>query len=141
MQEKKEKEYKKHIGAMIKFFGESAATLCYAAWTLVGGPNNEGGVNSDLHYDFPGQTPRSVFFFEGEEAKKLDSDVIDPAFAACLMANAATVSALADEWNSAQKREEDGGCSAALLFLSISLFSSLPPYFLVCVCASRKENE
>ena len=94
----KKKEQKKHIGAMIEFFGESAATLCYAAWTLVGGPNNEGGVNSDLHYDFPGQTPRSVFFFEGEEAKK--RDVIDPAFA-CLMANAATVSALADEWISA----------------------------------------
>ena len=95
-QEKKEKEYKKHIGAMIKFFGESAATLCYAAWTLVG--EGEEGVNSDLHYDFPGQTPRSVFFFEGEETKK--RDVIDPAFE-CLMANAATVSALADEWISA----------------------------------------
>ena len=81
---------------MIKFFGESAATLCYAAWTLVG--EGEEGVNSYLHYDFPGQTPRSVFFFEGEEAKK--QDVIDPAFA-CLMANAATVSALADEWISA----------------------------------------
>ena len=95
-QEKKEKEYKKHIGAMIKFFGESAATLCYAAWTLVG--EGEEGVNSNLHYDFPGQTPRSVFFFEGEETKK--RDVIDPAFE-CLMANAATVSALADEWISA----------------------------------------
>ena len=64
--QKKEKEYKKHIGAMIKFFGESAATLCYAAWTLVGDPNSDKeGVNSDLHYDFPGQTQRSVFFFEG----------------------------------------------------------------------------
>ena len=98
--EVQEKEQKKHIGAMIKFFGESATTLCYVAWTLVGDPNSdkEGGVNSDLHYDFPGQTPRSVFFFEGEKAKKLD--VIDQAFA-CLMANAATVSALADEWISA----------------------------------------
>ena len=66
-----------------------------------GDPNSdkEGeGVNSDLHYDFPGQTPLSVFFFEGEETKK--RDVIDPAFE-CLMANAATVSALADEWISA----------------------------------------
>ena len=85
--EVQEKEQKKRIGEMIKFFGESAATLCYAAWTLVGDPNSEGeGVNSDLHYDFPGQTPRRVFFFEEEEAKK--QDVIDPAFA-CLMANAA----------------------------------------------------
>ena len=98
--EVQEKEQKKHIGAMIKFLGESATTLCYVAWTLVGDPNSdkEGGVNSDLHYDFPGQTPRSVFFFEGEETKK--RDVIDPAFE-CLMANAATVSALADEWISA----------------------------------------
>ena len=98
--EVQEKEQKKHIGAMIKFFGESAATLCYAAWTLVGDPNSdkEGGVNSDLHYDFPGQTPRSVFCFEGGEARK--RDVIGPAFA-CLMANAATVSAFADEWISA----------------------------------------
>ena len=87
--EVQEKEQKKRIGEMIKFFGESAATLCYAAWTLVGDPNNaskEGGVNSDLHFDFPGQTPWSVSFFESEEAKK--RDVIDPAFA-CLMANAA----------------------------------------------------
>ena len=66
----------------------------------MGDPNNsEGeGENRDLHYDFPGQTPRSVFFFEVGGAKK--RDVIDPAFA-CLMANAATVSALADEWISA----------------------------------------
>ena len=44
--EVQEKEQKKHIGAMIKFFGESAATLCYAVWTLVGDPDNaskEGG--------------------------------------------------------------------------------------------------
>ena len=71
--EVQEKEQKKHIGEMIKFFCDSAATLCYAAWTLVGDPNSdkEGeGVNSDLHYNFPGQTPRSVFFFEGEEVKK-----------------------------------------------------------------------
>ena len=82
---------------MLKFFGESAATFCYAAWTLVGDPDNanNGGVNSDLHYGFLGQKPRSVLFFEGEEAKK--RDVIDPAFA-CLMAKAAKVSALADEW-------------------------------------------
>ena len=67
----------------------------------MGDPNSdkEGErVNSDLHYDFPGQTPRSVFFFDREEAKK--RDVIDPSFA-CLMANAATVSALANEWISA----------------------------------------
>ena len=58
---------------------------------------NKEGVNSELlvHYGFPGQKPRSVLFFEGEEAKK--RDVIDPAFA-CLMANAAKVLALADEW-------------------------------------------
>ena len=65
----------------------------------MGDPNSDyEGVNSDLHYDFPGQTPRSVFFFEGEETKK--RDVIDPAFE-CLMANADTVSAFADEWISA----------------------------------------
>ena len=66
--EVQEKEQKKHIGEMIKFFCDSAATLCYAAWTLVGDPDHgkEGGVNSN----FPGQMQRSVFFFEGEEVKK-----------------------------------------------------------------------
>ena len=90
---------KKHIGEVIMFFGVSAATLCFAAWTLVGDPHNikKGGVNSDLHYGFQGQKPRSVLFFEGEEAKK--RDVIDwiRSRLACLMAKAGKVSALADE--------------------------------------------
>ena len=63
----------------------------------MGDPDNadKGEVNSDLHYGFQGQKPRSVLVFEGEEAEK--RDVIDPAFA-CLMAKASKVSALADEW-------------------------------------------
>ena len=98
--EVQEKKQKKHIREMIKFFGESSATLSYAAWTLVGDPDHDNASSKEegVNYDFPGQTPRSVFFFEGEESKK--TDVIDPA-CACLMANAAKVSAPADEWISA----------------------------------------